>query len=466
LPISSWGEARLYGSLPPDTVVDTEGHTVGQGFVLESRLRAGVAYTTDEFKVDTEWDLFSGQLAGDPWDIRGTEDERDREVVDVLRGEGFKARRLALSGVTGPLAVEAGLVTSHWGLGMLANDGAHDPLFGRSDFGDRVIRVRLATRPLKEKPLVVVVAGDRVVADELAQWSPLTGGPAAWQVIGSALWAPKEGLKAGLYGVYRNQTEVDGLRRTSVGVLDGYVDAPFVLGPVSMRVAAEAAGILGSTSRGLSYNARDSLAVRSGGATALVEVAPNALPVTVTLRGGWASGDGDPDDGHSNDFTFDRDFDAGMVMFDELQGAVDAAAYAQLTDESHAGRAPYGAEVLVAEGAVRHASFAQAAFTAALRPWLQARAGVLLGWNTSPIAQPFASYRAGGVPTNHLGVATTGYALGTELDWSVTLGGTKRKLLGVEATPALLVQGGHYLASADMGGGVHTLVTASGRIRW
>ena len=48
----------------------------------------------------------------------------------------------------------------------------------------------------------------------------------------------------------------------------------------------------------------------------------------------------------------------------------------------------------------------------------------------------------------------------------LTLGDTRVKLAKIETTPALLIQGGHYLASTDMGGGTHTLLTATGRVRW
>lgn len=465
-PLTVSGDLRLLGSLPPEAVVDPEGTTLGQGPVLDTRVRLGAAYAVDTWSFRTEWDLYDAQLAGDPWDVSGTEDARGREAVGLDAGRSFVARRLSLEGRVGVVGVEAGLVTAHWGLGMLANDGAHDPEFGRADFGDRLIRVRVATRPVAGVPLTVAIAGDRVIEDETASWSPFLGGQAAWQGLASALWGEAGKPRAGIYGVYRNQTEADGLRVTEVGVVDLYGDAPLTIPGWTFRVAGEAAGILGTTSRAQTYNARDGLVVQSAGALALLEARPDAVPVRAIARAGWASGDGKLEDGYSRDFTFDRDLGVGMVLFDELQGAVDAAAYAELTDTTHSGSAPDGAETLVAEGAVRHASFVQPVIGVTPRPWIDVKAGVLFAWNTSPIVQPFATFRNGGVPTNHLGQPTTGYALGTEIDWAVTLGNVEAELLGVKALPALVVQGGHLLASADMGGGVVTLVTATGRLRW
>lgn len=467
-PFSTAGEARLLFSLPPAAVgVDDEGGTLGQGPVLDSRLRVELAAHAVGWNLRTEWDLFDAQLAGDPWDIPGDLDARDRQLVDPLRGDAFLARALALDGRLGPVAVDAGLMTSHWGLGMVANDGAHDPFFGRADFGDRVLRLRLATRLVEQdgRALTLVVAGDRVVEDELAEWSPLTGGQAAWQGIASVIWGSDAG-RVGLYGVYRHQAEADRERATDAGVIDLYGDVPFGLGGWTVRAAAEGAAILGRTSRAQSYNARDGLAVASAGLTGLVQVTPPAGPLGAVLRGGWASGDGDPDDGASNDFTFDRDFDVGMVLFDELLGAVDAAAYAQIADPEHAGGPPDGAETLVAEGAFRHAAFVQPLVTVVPVPWLSARAGVMAAWNTAPVYQPFTTTRNGGVPTNHLGEPTAGYALGTEVDWALTLGDVPLELGAITTRPALLLQGGHLFAAANLGGGTVSLVTATGRVRW
>lgn len=458
------GELRLLGSLPPDVVLDTEGHRLGQGPVLDSRLRARVDVRQPGWRLAVAGDLFEGQLAGDPWDVRGDEDARDRELVGVLGAHAFDLRRLSVGGRIGPVDVEGGLTTSHWGLGMVANDGDHDPWFGRDDFGDRVLRVRLATRPLGDgKPLTVLVAGDRVVEDDTAEWSPWGGGEAAWQAIASALWADPA-FTGGLYAVYRHQVEADGERTTDVGVLDGYAALPLPSGALDLELAAEGATILGRTSRAQSYNAREGLGVASAGLTGVVSMSPD--PWSAALRAGWASGDGDPDDGGSHDFAFDRDFDVGMVLFDELQGAIDAAAYAQLQDPEHSGGAPDGAEALVAEGAFRRAAFVQPVGGVKPTRWLGARAGVLFAWATAPPSQPYATYRNGGVPTNHLGEPTEGYWLGSELDWALTVGDAAWKVGKVETRPALLVQGGHLFAGPNLGGGTVSLWTLTGRVRW
>lgn len=462
--LGTTGELRLLASLPPDPVLDTDGNSMGQGAVLDSRIRAGASWTRSAWKVGLELDALDGQLVGDTWDIAGDEDARRRQSLDAFSLDGLSLRRAAVEGRLGDVGVQAGLVTSHWGLGMVANDGAHDPVFGRTDFGDRVLRLRLATKPLDggEGPLTVMLAGDRVVEDDTASWSPMEGGQAAWQGIGALLWA-EEGQQYGLYSVYRHQTEQDGERVTRATVVDLYADRHLPVGEWTLRLAGELAIIGGDTTRSQSYTSREGLDLRSQGFTGLVELRPSEAPSFAMLRVGWASGDGNPDDGVSRDFAFDRDFDVGMVLYDELLGAVEAQTFNQLNDPGNAAQPPEGAETLVSEGAFRRAAFLQPVVGGNFLPWIHLRLGAALSWATAPPGQAFESYRAGGTPSNHLGQPTSGYGLGTELNWALHLGDVE---LAELLRPALVLQGGHLLANENVGGGTLSLVTATGRLRW
>lgn len=489
LSISETGDLRYIGSLPPELTLDAEGTQLGQGPVLDQRLRTGLELTNkrDTWHVVTSWDLFAGQLVGDTWDVPGTIDERHREQLGVLTSHSFLPREAGGSVRFGPVRVSAGLTTSHWGLGMLANDGDHDPTFGRTDFGDRVLRVRVGARPFQQGtfPLAFSIAGDRVVQDDLAR---MTAGQVAWQGVAGALYSP-EGVKLGVYGVYRDQVEPvlageDVGRRTRLGVLDVYGELDRGIGPLRLRVGGEAAGIDGHTNRAETVSSLDGLDVLSAGATGYVGVAATrdlrrvdahtgvstADVWAAKVRGGWASGDGDPDDGRSNDFTFDRDYDAGMLLFDEQMGGIEAANYALISDPENTGHTPDGADLSVTEGSFRRAVFVQPVAEVSPLAWLGVRAGVTMAWATAPIAQPFYTFRNGGVPTNHLDQPTSGRALGTEVDWSLRVGGIS---LGGGAAggpwrvePELLVQGAHLLRSADMGGGVASMGTATVRARW
>lgn len=438
-------ELRVIETVPEGIVLDTDGTEAGWGPALDTRVRLGLDLAWQSTRLLAETDVFSGQLFGATWSLPGL-DERGRDQNDALSLEGVSPRKLAIGGRTPWFDVEIGLDTSTWGLGMLANDGAADPLFGRTDFGDRVLRLRLATRPLGEaRPLYLVVAGDRVVADELARMSE---GDVAWQGVLALLYRPGDD-QIGLYGVLRDQRD-DRDAHTAVRVLDGFVDTAWKLGDLDLGLAAEAGWISGRTDVSRTYAAPDGVVVGSGGLAVRTRLGPaDGDRWALHLRGALASGDRSADDGRVGDFRFDRDYDVGFVLFDEVLSAIDLAAWRQVTDPTLAGVPPDGADTLAAEGAFHQAVALQPAVEVAPLPWLGLRTGLVLAWSTAPIAQPFTTFRNGGVPTNHLGVASDGRYLGTELDWAI---GTREAAMDWKIRPSAEIQVGHVWPSASLSG--------------
>ncbi len=471
------GEYRLQGSLLSELAVDAEGTFLGQRAYLDQRLRFGIGLVGDNYRFGVEWDLFSGQIAGDLWQIPGSIDDRNRQKYGALSADGF-VPRLAAARFQGPwVTVEAGLITSHWGLGMLSNDGAHDPWFGRSDFGDRVLRVRGTFKPLygRKQPhpqrdrLLLTVGADWVVDDEMASFSRQQ---LAFQALASLLYADPDGRRLGIYSVYRNQRELLEDRQTHAVVLDVYGDLPFPIWDSgwSGRVALEAATILGSTNRSLSYNEREALVVAQGGITAQVSVRGPGDKLQFHLRGGWASGDQSPDDEVVQGFLFDRDFDVGMVLFDQLTGGVAAASHVLLSDPDNGGAPPDGVDALVTEGAFGSGLFLQPIVQ--LRPlsWLEARIGLAVAVSSAPLRHPFYSFRAGGTVRNHHNEEPAGALLGSELNWALQFGGALP--FGGDMAPRLeaLLQGGHLfvgdaLAHSSGSDPIHHLM-GTARLRW
>ncbi|MCP4806350.1 MAG: hypothetical protein GY913_35115 [Proteobacteria bacterium] len=454
--VTTRGDLRLVATMPTDFVVDSDGTTVGEGMTLDSRARLGTEVRIGTSALNIEADLLDAILVGDPWDL-GDIDERNLGAKGVLDRRAYTLRKANVSGLVGPVMLTAGFDVSHWGMGMLANDGAHDNLFGRTDLADRVFRVRGATRTKGSVPVTLVFAGDRIVADDIARWDQ---GQSAYQLVGAAM-VGEAGRNAGVYGVFRTQREADPRRITRVGVVDATGVYSSGIGGLEFVAQAEAATIFGNTSRSLTYNERDALKVRSGGAAAQLDLIFDAA--TLTVRSGVASGDANAYDDVSNDFAFDRNFGAGIVMFPRYQAALDVQAYNQLSDPHHTGQTPDGLEAIVTEGGIRRASFIQPVVRIQPDIPLEFRLGAVVGWATAPIAQPFESHRAGGVPTNHLGKPTTGQHLGTEVDWAAEFTSPKN-LKSTQSS--LLVQGGHYFASDDLGGASAHLVSATGRVRW
>ncbi|MFT5684776.1 MAG: hypothetical protein ACI8RZ_005720 [Myxococcota bacterium] len=462
------GEIREVGRTITDFAVDAEGTTLDQGMLIEQRIRLGGDIAWDRLSLGLAGDVLTGPIVGDPWGISTPDDilahdQRQYDEINPLSLENFALRRAAVTGAAGPVQLEGGVVTSHWGLGMLANDGDHFRLFGQTRFGDRVLRLRATTR-LPQTPLYFSGAVDRVIEDELARW---LDGQVANQAIFSVLYRNEDGLKVGAYAVARAQYEADDLRVTSARVLDLYADVPFAALGMDWRAAAEVAGITGTTSRSLSYNALDELAVRSLGATGRLEASRGRGGLI--LLGGYASGDGDLDDDTTHDFTFDRDFGVGQVLFPEITGGINAGTYALLDDPEFSAQPPDGAEAVVTEGAFSRATFFSPVVLVNPVDWMTLRAGAVLAWGTAPIAQPFYTTRAGGTPTSHHDLATTGLRLGTELCWAAGVGRELIDVAGETVQGSLEVQGGHAMLSADLAGPGASrvdLYSLAGRLTW
>jgi len=474
-PLKTWGESRTLFSNLSDYPVDAEGTFVGQPFSVHQRIRTGASYTFAGMEFSTEWDVLTGQIAGDTWEIDTAADERRRDALTALSLQGIAPRRASVKGLSPLGQWEAGLVNSHFGLGMVANDGNQDALFGRSDFGDRVFRVRNTTQPFDGDgvlmPVYLTAAIDRVFADDMARMSE---GQVAWQGILSALYAVDD-FSTGTYMVYRNQKEpvsegeLD--RTTHAALLDGFLSIPLALGSNGwrMQVETEMAGIIGNTNRATSASSPDRVRINSGGAAARIQVQTPRDTTRLHLRGGFASGDADPDDGLSTTFTMDRDFDAGMVLFDELLGSIDAATHVLLSDPEHAGSPPDGVDTVLSEGAVRAALYAQPAIEYRPIEMIGLRAGAVLAWSTSPYRQAFYSHRAGGVPYNHHNQPAGDYELGKEANWAILVDAPSMELLGQELDLDGRLQGGHAFLSNNLAGqGVDTvhLVTGTIRVQW
>ena len=471
------GEYRLQGSFLSDFAVDAEGTTIGQSKSLDQRLRFGLGLGGNNFKFAVEWDLFSGQIAGDLWNIPGSVDARHREKLAAITADGFVPRRAAALFSGTWASVEVGLVTSHWGLGMLSNDGAHEPFFGRNDFGDRVVRLRGTFKPLyaRSEPhpgrdgLMLTVGADWVIDDDNASFSKHQ---LAFQGLASLVYADAAGKRLGIYTVYRHQRELVEERETNVLVVDAYGDLHVQIWDTgwSARFALEAAAILGTTDRSLSYEERSRLGIAQAGLTGIASLRAPGEKLQFHLRGGWASGDGQPDDEVSHDFTFDRDFDTGMVLFDQLQGGVAAANHVLLSDPEHGGSPPDGVDAVVTEGAFRRGLFVQPIVQVSPLSWLDAKVGVMVGVASTPVRHSCYSFRAGGTPRTHHNEEPQGPMLGAELNWAVRIGGALP--FGGDMAPRLeaLVQGGHLFlgdALAAEGGSepIHHLL-ATGRVRW
>jgi hypothetical protein len=456
------GEYRIQGTvLSEGPKLDRDGTRIGQPFVLDQRIRLGVGLKVRSLEVDTEWDLLSGQLAGSLWDLPVGIDDRHRGTYAAITPDGFVPRRLAVKLNRAAFTFEGGLISTHWGLGLLANDGAHEPVFGRVDDADRAVRLRTTFRPLvtaknagpNANKLNVSLAVDWGIEDDFGSFADRQ---LILQGIGSVIWNDPDAVTAGAYVVYRHQRELLVDRVTNAAVLDGYVRANVPAGEQGHRleVAIEAAGIAGTTDRTLTYGARDGMIALSGG---LLMDGRFALPedrFTVRLRTGLSSGDPNPDDRYTTTFAMDRNVNAGAVMFDQVRSGIELATWALLNDPENLGHPPDGIDGLVREGAIAGAGFVQPILQGKPLSWLEVRGGVALAWQNGPVLHPFYSARAGGSERTQHDTKPFDGNIGMELNWAVDVSIP----LPIGAPDPLKVEAVVQGAHARLGGAVAEVV--------
>jgi hypothetical protein len=445
-----FGEARWLFSALPQAPLDADGTTSGQTRILDQRVRAGVAANLSNTLLVVEADVLTGQLLGPAWTL-GEEDRRHRGDPGVARLHSFAPRRATLARqLDDRVFVQGGILTPHFGLGMASNDGSVEPLFGRVDGGDTVLRAELALQPRDRWNLRVAV--DRIYADDAATWVP--DDQAAWRlVLLSESWSDAREWTARV--AMREQRETDLQRRTTVGEggLYGRVQRP--VGAWTLGAAGELQGVAGRSGR-TPTPSTDQHTVLAGGA--LLQVSAERGPVVVRVRGGVASGDADPTDRVDTLYRMDPNANAGMLLFDEVHGAIDARAH-QLAGTAW-GQPPLGAETWVGEGALAGQGFAQPSVDLTLGAW-GLRAGATVGWSVAPVAHPVYSALAGGSPRTHTDTAGGGHYLGTELAGGVTWTSKRERVV-----PSVSAQGALLLPGEQLPVGRVGLGQVTARVRW
>ncbi|MGH7297858.1 MAG: hypothetical protein ACRELB_23160, partial [Polyangiaceae bacterium] len=152
----------------------------------------------DKMKLVGQADLTGvilGDLAHDT-----TADQTPRDSYDGF--SNVQPRWLYVEWLTPVCLVRGGQQPSHWGMGIVANDGDHPSLFGDYRYGNIVEQILFATKPLGVKsPFVVALAANLVYRDNVAI---LANGDRALQGIAAAFYEQGPDM-LGVYGVYRDQ---------------------------------------------------------------------------------------------------------------------------------------------------------------------------------------------------------------------------------------------------------------------
>lgn len=425
------GAATARGEFVSDYELDRYGTRQEAGAALAPRVRLGAAYDSRGWKsglrlvAEAELDAISGTYSLRPA-VDGLGMPDSEKFTYLPRKANVKAH------FGDKLQVGAGLMTSHWGLGLLANDGAHEWTPGSARFtdprgGDRVLRAFAATGPFTNLGLVGVLAGDLVWDDDVL----LTGADLpegmdddkAWQVV-AALTAggAAKGKSAGVYIVHRRQTTADG-RQLAVTVFDATGRLKFDVGQkASLALEFETAFLLGGTDLAASPEHPEQPIRQLGvAARATFDAGKAGAVLDVT----FASGDQNPDDGLQNAFKADPNYEMGLFLYRHVLSAQSGRSYTTGGDPDLVGVPSQGIERLPNRGSLTN--------TIAVFPrgfWrpidsLEIYGGPLIALSSVPLSDPLNTRVAGGELRNATD-AEPGLYLGTEVDvgvrWRLTRG--------------------------------------------
>ncbi|MBA3395097.1 MAG: TIGR04551 family protein [Deltaproteobacteria bacterium] len=302
----------------------------------------------------------------------------DRDSIAVKR---------AWAEVAVPLGIlKFGRMPNHWGMGMVANSGGHDPIDGSydldGDYGDTVDRVSFSA-VIPGTQIRGMIASDwdstRLVSNQASQGKGREGHPFdlddeddgnSWIIVLSRMDAPQEfrdkvergelALNYGVYFEYRTQRWDNDVSGFTVGgdfdEANGYVPRdlktyspnPWVkLAYKRIQLEAEAIGQFGKIGRLDEFGFDSQANIRKYGGTARFTWKGLEGKLRLGLESGAASGDqwdntpqgnthiafanllGDPSssDRKLSQFMFNREYKVDMILFRHLIGAVSNAGY-------------------------------------------------------------------------------------------------------------------------------------------
>jgi hypothetical protein len=405
--------------------VDAAGTSIPAGWAISPRLRlglrldSGAQWSSVALHAEYEQDVPTGT-----YDFR-----RPPEGVGLPDSSGFyfPLRKAFLRATFRQgIFLQAGVTTSHWGLGLVANDGAHGWTPGSAVFtdprgGDRVLRGMLGTLPLTSLHIVATVGGDRVLEDPTLLWAdqmfPGSGlkDDTAYQVFGAVIFGYAQPTSAGVYVVQRWQTTSDG-RVLNATVVDatGMLRRALGHGTV-LQLGTELAWVTGTTDlSGTVANPNQTIEQLGG----VLRAGFDFGPVGTVLDVLYASGDQNLADGDQNAFRANPNFDEGLLLFKQVLAGQTGRAPVTASTPKLVGEVPTGLERFPTRGSVTNTILIFPRLWGRPARSLEIYGGPLFAFADVAQIDPFNALIAGGAPRNALNGVPGNY-LGTELDLGI-----------------------------------------------
>lgn len=458
------GTARFRTERLPDVTLDAQGGQAPASWVTSPLVRLGLSFDTGRrlgdfsARAEYEHELLNGDSGGSDVPAgRSYPGHAAREPL--LRKANLTLRH------SNDVGLKLGFDTSHWGMGLLENDGAHDPEPGSARFsdprgGDRILEARLTTGPARITGITAYLALQQVLDDE---------------------WVIAAGEEQGLRRDERSQRAVAGVQMggddldhiathiawrrdesaTGAQASYGVFDASAVMGADAgdgfLVFEAELAYQHGRTDLAAT-SLRAPQDLRAFGASFRTTFSLERVTTALDLL--FASGDSDPDDGVVTGFRADKNYEMGVVLFRQVISAQSARSVA--TAGGVAGAPIRNTERIADDGRIGNSIVLFPRLGYRLLPGLDAYAGVLFAFAAVTPTDAANARVAGGAAQSVLGATPGGY-WGTEYDlgarfrgllWGslLTVGGE----VGV-AEPGSAMRGG---ANPAVGAGQATAVGA------
>ena len=408
--LSATGDQRT--DIVESYIVDETG-TISDNAGLHNypRLRVGLTHDTS--------------LLSDKLNLR-LETEHDLELMDFDSNNiTWRPRALYASFAwQKAFQLRLGLMTSQWGMGLLANNGLTDrdaqtDLFSDPRSGDRMVRA-MAVIPIPAAQSVFVLSGDLMTSFQLGENGThvvlgddiMLPEDNAQQIV--AAWKTNLGhtFQGGVYGVHRWQqspnqsyleiTVADLFLSTKVNLTENW----------SLQAQSETAAVFGVTDLGSTptYPEHDVFQIGSA-----LSITINNKQLGFVLDGLWASGDQNFDDNVQNGFKTDINFNQGLLLHNRL--------LTDMTSQSVVTASNLSLTGVPAEDLNRFPNRGSITNNKSLFPkvWykpvtgLKVYGGALLAWTDVPLADPFQTKMTGGMPSNAF-KGSPGDWLGLEID--------------------------------------------------
>lgn len=401
------GRGLLFDSL---SLSDSNPNAEGTSNSFDHRLLLRPSWMiSDHAAIHAQVDVFKLTLWGDTADTYT--DPVTGEVIAVAQADGVTTDGSGLQAVRGWGEAytswgrfSMGRMPMQWGAGILWNDG-NDVT---DEFGDSADRFQVTT---KVGPVFVMGAYD-------VQYEGFLGAPDDMQAVSLAVGYRTETVGLGMLNNYRFRPEEPYAYQAYTGSLWALAE----MGPIKAEL--EGVGVFGGGDFDTGAN---DISVMAFGLMAKGDYQGEKLGISGEF--GVATGDDDPTDEKLTAFTFDRDHNVGILLFEEPLPTLQTS----VMNDSNAGRSTDAAQS--GEG-INNAIYFRPAIRYKLIPQLEAEAAWLV---------------AGRADSEGSSESAEGY--GNELDFSLRV--DPHPHVWLQGTVGVLLPGPLYTEYEDeeLGGG-------------